>query len=114
MILLKPLHVFQGVQDFPGDYPENNVFDQIPGYGNSFFIIMIVLLLWLVIASLLAFWTYKDIKTKQLTGFIYVLIVLLTSFIGLVVYFIVRYNEKCALEYDEESCLLEDDPESIT
>ena len=114
MLLLKILHIFQGVQDFPGGYPENNVFDQIPGYGNAFFIIMIVLILWLVIASLLAIWTYKDIKKKQLTGFIYVLIVLLTNFIGLVVYFMVRYNEKCALEFDEESCLLEDDPEIST
>ncbi len=114
MKLLNPLHVFQGVQDFPEGSPENNVFDQIPGYGNTFFIIIIILILWLVIASLLALWTYKDIKKKQLTGFIYVLIVLLTSFIGLVVYIIVRYNEKCALEYDEESCLLEDNSEGST
>lgn len=115
MLLLKLLQVFQDIQDFPDvDNPENNIFDQIPGFGNTLFFIIIILILWFVVASLLAFWTYKDIKKKQLTGFMYVPIVLFTSFIGLVIYFIVRYNEKCALAYDEEACLLEDDTEGST
>ena len=115
MLLFRILQIFQSEPDYPDvGYPENNIFDQIPGYGNTFFFLIILLIIWFAIAILLAYWTYKDIKKKQLTGFLYVLIVLITSFIGLVVYFIVRYNEKCALAYDEEACLLEDDSESIT
>ena len=107
------LNIFQIFQDFPeGEYPENNPFNTIMGYGNTFLFIIIVIIVWFIVSSLLAFWTYKDIKKKQFTGYKYVPIVFFTSFIGLVIYYLVRYNEKCALEFDEEACLLDDDSEN--
>ena len=107
------LKIFKIFQDYPEpDYPENNPYNTIMGFGNTFLFIIIIIIVWFIVSSLLAYWTYKDIKKKQLTGYKYVPIVFFTSFIGLVIYYIVRYNEKCALAYDEAACLLEDDSEN--
>lgn len=109
MIIVKVLALFQDIRDFPdAEVPENNIFDRIPGYGNTLFFVAIILILWFVVSSLLAFWTYKDIEKTQLTGYIYVPLVFLASFIGLIVYYTVRYSGKCALEFDEEACLIEE------
>ena len=115
MKIVKILALFQDIRDFPdAEVPENNIFDRIPGFGNSLLFVAIILIGWFVVSTILAYWTYKDVSKKQLTGYIWIPIVLFSSFIGLVVYFIVRYNEKCALAYDEEACLLEEDSEFLT
>ncbi|HEY0088813.1 MAG TPA: hypothetical protein VGB37_08215 [Candidatus Lokiarchaeia archaeon] len=112
MIWKKAMLFFQFMQTSSG---EDNTDSSAPGvygfqtYGNTLVILLIILVLWFTISTFLTIWTYRDIKKKQLTGFIYVPIVFLTSFIGLLIYYIVRYNEKCALEYDEAACLLEDE-----
>ena len=109
MIIIKILALFQNIRDFPdAEVPVNNIFDRIPGFGNTLFFVAIILILWFVVSSLLTFWTYKDIEKTQLTGYIYVPLVFLASFIGLIVYYIVRYSGKCALELDEEACLIEE------
>ncbi len=109
MIIIKILALFQNIRDFPdAEVPVNNIFNRIPGFGNTLFFVAIILILWFVVSSLLTFWTYKDIGRTQLTGYIYVPLVFLASFIGLIVYYIVRYSGKCALELDEEACLIEE------
>ena len=112
MIWKKAMLFFQYMQTSSGEDNTDSTSPDVFGihaFGNTLLILLIFLLLWFLISSLLTIWTYRDIKKKQLTGFIYVPIVFLTSFIGLLIYYIVRYNEKCALEYDEAACLSEDE-----
>ena len=112
MIWKKAILFFQYMQTSSGEDNTDSTSPDVFGmntFGNTLVILLIVLVLWFAVSALLTLWTYRDIKKKQLTGFIYVPIVFLTSIIGLLLYYIVRYNEKCALEYDEAACLSEDE-----
>ncbi|MBD3253638.1 MAG: hypothetical protein GF383_01015 [Candidatus Lokiarchaeota archaeon] len=110
MIISFFLGIFQnGGEPEIDQNPTTDILNDISGYGNTLFFLIIVLICWFVASSILAYWTYKDIQKKQLTGYSYVIIVFLTSIIGLIIYYIVRYNEKCALELDEDACVLEDE-----
>ena len=75
---------------------------------ETFIIIIVILVLWFISGILSALWVKKDIKRNGLVGSAYIIIVSLTSFIGLSVYLIVRYNAKCALEEDEAACIMEE------
>lgn len=52
--------------------------------------VIIVLIIIYVIAIALAVWVYKDAKKRDMNAEMWLLIVLLTSFIGFVIYLIVR------------------------
>ena len=52
--------------------------------------IIIVLIIFWVVAIGLAVWVYKDAKKRDMNAVAWLLIVLLTSFIGYIIYLIVR------------------------
>ena len=115
MILLNLLKVFQGDREFPeAEYPENNIFDQIPGFGNSFLFLILILIVWFAIGIILAYFMNKDLRKREVSGIPYIILTLLANIVGLSIYLLVRYNENCALEEDEAACLLEDEAEDST
>ena len=114
MITRKILQILQEDKDFPPlEYPENNIFDQIPGFGNTFLFIMLIIIIWFASGILLAYLVNKDIQKREVSGISYVILTLFLNIVGLSIYLLVRYNEMCALEENEEACLLEDDTEYI-
>ena len=114
MILIKILQIFQEDRDFPPlEYPENNIFDQIPGFGSTFLFIIIIIVIWFASGILLAYLVNRDLEKREASGIPYVLLTLFMNIVGLSIYLLVRYNEMCALEEDEEACILEDDTEYL-
>jgi ABC-type sugar transport system permease subunit len=110
IIWLSILNVFQNDQQYPqAQYPENNIFDQIPAFGNTMFFVLLIMIIWFASGIFLAYIVSKDLKKREASGNFYIIITFLASVIGLLIYYIVRYNEKCALEENEELCLLQDD-----
>ncbi len=80
-----------------------------PGLTNeTIFLVVLILIIWFVTGFLLAIWVRRDIKRNSLVGTSYIIIVGLTSIVGLAFYLIVRYNAKCALEEDEAACAVEE------
>ena len=71
-------------------------------------VLIIVFVIWFASGILLALWVRKDIHSHGLVGAPYIIIVALSSIIGLSVYLLVRYNAKCALEEDEAACIVEE------
>jgi hypothetical protein len=110
MIFLTILHIFQNERQYPRtQYPENNIFNQIPGFGDTIFIVLLILFFWFASGIILAYIVSIDLKKREVSGNFYIILTFLASFIGLLIYYIVRYNEKCALEENEDLCLLQDD-----
>jgi hypothetical protein len=115
MMLLNLLNPLQEVREFPeAEYPENNIFDQIPGFGNTLFFISLIVILWFVIGIILAYFVNRDLRKREVSGIPYIILTLFTGIVGLSIYLLVRYNEKCALEEDEMACLLEDDTDDTS
>jgi len=75
---------------------------------QTWIFLIIFLTLWFISGILLGQWVKKDIERSELVGSAYVIIVSLTSIVGLAFYLIVRYNAKCALEEDEAACAVEE------
>ncbi len=114
MIFPKILQIFQEDQDFPPlEYPENNPFNQIPGFGSTLLFIIIIVIIWFASGILLAYLVNRDLQKREASGIPYVILTLLMSIVGLSIYLIVRYNEMCALEEDEDACILEDATEYL-
>ena len=76
--------------------------------GSTILDVVIILSIWFASGILLALWVRKDIHKHELVGTNYLIIVGLTSIVGLVFYMIVRYNAKCALAEDEAACIVEE------
>lgn len=71
------------------------LFSMFSIYGDLYFLIALLLLIFLIIPYLLlifvAFWVYKDAKNKGLNAVVWVLIVWITPFfIGLIIYTVNR------------------------
>ena len=115
MMFLKILQFFQEERDFPqAEYPENNIFDQLPGFGNTLFFVWLIIIIWFASGILLAYLVNRDLQKREVSGIPYIIFTLFMNIIGLAIYLLVRYNEKCALEENEEACLLEDDSETFS
>ncbi|TFG27710.1 MAG: hypothetical protein EU532_06880 [Promethearchaeota archaeon] len=112
MIVLNILKVFQGDREFPeAEYPENNIFDQIPGFGNTYLFLILIFIVWFAIGIILAYFVNRDLRKREVSGIPYIILTLLINIVGLSIYLLVRYNEKCALEEDEAACLLDNEIE---
>jgi len=65
-----------------------------PGLGGLFaglwLIILIPVIIFYVVAILIAVWVYKDAKKRDMNATVWLLIVLLTGCIGCIVYLVVR------------------------
>jgi hypothetical protein len=70
--------------------------------------IILILVIWFSSGFLLSLWVRRDINRNELVGTSYIIIVLLTSIVGLSFYLIVRYNARCALEEDEAACAVDE------
>jgi len=46
--------------------------------------------IWFIIAILIMIWVYKDAESRGMSGVLWLVIVLLTSWIGLIIYLVVR------------------------
>ena len=56
----------------------------------SWLSVIIIIVIIYVIATSLAVWVYNDAKKRDMNAAVWLLIVLLTSFIGCIIYLIVR------------------------
>ena len=114
MMILNLRNLLEKDRVFPPiDYPGNNPFDQIPGFGSTILFIILIVIIWFASGILLAYLVNKDLQKREASGISYVILTLLMSIVGLSIYLLVRYNEMCALEEDEEACILEDDTEYL-
>ena len=82
------------------------------GYGSNALFLTLILIIWFGTALIMAYWVYKDLKKRERKSTIYLILVTLTNFIGLLFYLFGRYNEKCLLE-DDETCVEEEGMEYI-
>lgn len=75
-------------------------------------IAVISLVAWFLVGFILSRWVKKDLNDRESDAYGYIPAVIFTSIAGFIVYLIVRYNEKCALQEDEVACELEEIYES--
>lgn len=75
---------------------------------ESSLIVILVIVLWFISGYLLGAWVKKDIREHESVGTAYVILVYLTSIIGLTFYLLMRYNAKCALAEDEAACEIDE------
>jgi len=59
-------------------------------------ICLIPILIWFVIAILLCVWVYRDAESRGMSGVLWLIVVLISSIIGLIVYLIVRKEKPTA------------------
>jgi len=75
-------------------YEEIKMLFTFPGLGGLFaglwLIILIPVIIFYVVAILIAVWVYKDAKKRDMNATVWLLIVLLTGCIGCIVYLVVR------------------------
>jgi len=66
-------------------------FGDLEALLGGFILIMIVLVVvFYIIALLIAIWVYKDAKKRDMNAAVWLLIVLLTGCIGCIIYLVVR------------------------
>jgi len=66
-------------------------FGDLFGFLGMFYMIMIVLVVvFYIIAILIAVWVYKDAKKRDMNAAVWLLIVLLTGCIGCIIYLVIR------------------------
>ncbi len=59
-------------------------------FATLFGMILIILIIFYVIAILIAIWVYKDAKRRDMNAVMWLLIVLLTGCVGCIIYLVVR------------------------
>ena len=59
------------------------------GFG-IFALIIAIMVLWFVVAILIAVWVYRDAEKRGENGALWLIIVLITGLIGLIIWLIVR------------------------
>ena len=63
---------------------------QKPMFAITWFNVIIIIVIIYVIAIAIAVWVYNDAKKRDMNAVVWLLIVLLTSCIGCIIYLIVR------------------------
>ncbi|WXG39778.1 MAG: hypothetical protein WED07_02950 [Candidatus Freyarchaeum deiterrae] len=53
-------------------------------------ITLIIIIIWCVLAVVLAIWVYRDASSRRMMAVLWLIIVLITGLIGLIIYLIVR------------------------
>jgi len=61
-----------------------------PMFAITWFSVIIIIVIICVISIAIAVWVYNDAKKRDMNAAMWLLIVLLTSFIGCIIYLIVR------------------------
>ncbi|GAJ24816.1 unnamed protein product [marine sediment metagenome] len=59
-------------------------------FAITWFSVIIIIVIICVISIAIAVWVYNDAKRRDMNAVVWLLIVLLTSFIGCIIYLIVR------------------------
>jgi len=65
-------------------------YDPFALLGGFYLIIIVSVIVWFVVALLIAIWVYKDAKKRDMNAAVWLLIVLLTGCIGCIIYLVVR------------------------
>jgi len=83
--------LFQSLTQFfdPTD-PTDPTFDLAAILGPLYLILIVVSIVSFIISLLIAIWVYKDAKKRDMNAPVWLLIVLLTSCIGCIIYLVVR------------------------
>ncbi len=58
--------------------------------GGLYLMIIVFVIIWFVVALLIAIWVYKDAKKRDMNAAVWLLIVLVTGCIGCIIYLVVR------------------------
>ena len=64
-----------------------------PGYGSSLVFIAIIILIWFILGLILAIWVYKDAQKRVHNENLWIIIVLLLSIVGFLIYMFFREEE---------------------
>ena len=56
--------------------------------------IFLIPLVWFIIGLVLCIWVYRDAEKRGMSGVMWLIVVLITSFIGLIIYLVVRKDKK--------------------
>lgn len=103
------------ISDFILDsYTNTEVYVTELSFGNTFLIVMLFLVIWFISGFFFALWVRKDLNERGIEGYFYIILILLTSFIGFIVYEIFKSKEECELDPDELVCALEEADKTIT
>ena len=65
-------------------------YDPFAFLAGLYMIIIILVVVWFVVALLIAIWVYKDAKKRDMNAAVWLLIVLVTGCIGCIIYLVVR------------------------
>jgi hypothetical protein len=65
-------------------------FDPFAFLGGFYIILIVSVIVWFVVALLIAIWVYKDAKKRDMNAAVWLLIVLVTGCIGCIIYLVVR------------------------
>jgi len=55
--------------------------------------VFLIPLVWFIIGIVLCIWVYRDAEKRGMSGVMWLIIVLITSFIGLIIYLVVRKDK---------------------
>ena len=55
--------------------------------------VFLIPLVWFIIGLVLCIWVYRDAEKRGMSGVMWLIIVLITSFIGLIIYLVVRKDK---------------------
>ena len=64
-----------------------------PGYGNTLVFLAIIILIWFILGLVLAVWVYKDAQKRVHNENIWIIIVILLSIVGFLIYIFFREEE---------------------
>jgi len=73
-------------------------------FGNTLFIITIFFILWFLSGLLFALWVRKDLRRRGKEIYFFMIIVILTSFIGFILYELFKSGEECELDLQQPIC----------
>ena len=65
-------------------------FDPFLLFGGLYLMIIVLVIVWFVVGLLIAIWVYKDAKKRDMNAAVWLLIVLVTSCVGCIIYLVVR------------------------
>jgi cell division protein FtsW (lipid II flippase) len=64
-----------------------------PGYGNTLDFLWIIVLIWFILGIILALWVYRDAQKRVHNENIWIIIVLVLSIVGFLIYIFFREEE---------------------
>ena len=88
MLVLVAIATIASAQDDWGAFGDNTDAGAFLGLGLA--VCAVVCIIWFIIALLIAIWVYRDAEKRGSSGVLWLIIVILTSWVGIIIWLIVR------------------------